>query len=244
MSRLVTRWYSERVEREVGMARWGEVGVPVLCFPTASGDATEIERFGLVDALAPLMEAGRIKLYSVDSVPGQVWLQESSHPPFATRMLTAFDSYLVNEAIPAIHSDCGGEMEVVTAGASVGAFNALAAICRHPRIFSRAVCLSGTYDLHRFIEGDVDDDWYLASPLDFVPKLPDYHPDLVALRERFVILAHGTGRWESPSESWNVANTLGDRGIPNRLDEWGPEWDHDWPTWLKMLPQYLDELVD
>ena len=30
---------------------------------------------------------------------------------------------------------------------------------------------------------------------------------------------------------------------PNRVDPWGPDWSHDWTTWRKMLPQYLDELV-
>ena len=40
-----------------------------------------------------------------------------------------------------------------------------------------------------------------------------------------------------------IADALGKRGIPNRVDEWGGEWDHDWPTWRKMLPQYLDELL-
>ncbi len=243
MSRVVTSWYSDRVEREVGFARWGEVGTPVLCFPTASGDATEIERFHLVDALSPLMEAGRLKLYSVDSVPGQVWLNEHNKPPFATRMQTAFDAFVMHEALPAIYNDCGGATEIVVAGASVGAYNALAAICRHPEAFSKAVCMSGTYDLHRFIDGEVDDDWYLASPLHFVPSMSDDLPQLAQLRERFIVLAHGTGRWENAQESWAVAEVLGAKGVPNRVDEWGSEWDHDWPTWREMLPLYLDDLL-
>ena len=39
------------------------------------------------------------------------------------------------------------------------------------------------------------------------------------LRERFVLLAHGKGRAEDPEESWKVANALGARNIPNRVDE-------------------------
>lgn len=243
MSKFAISWYSNRVEREVRFARWGEVGLPVLCFPTASGDAEEIERFRLVDAVAPLLDDGRVKLYSIDSVPGQVWLNENNRPPFATRMQTAYDSFLINEVMPAIYNDCGGWMDVLTAGASVGAYNALAAICRHPDRFSHAVCMSGTYDLGRFLEGEMDGDWYHGSPLHFVPNLPEFHPDLAKLRTRLVILAHGTGRWENGSGSWAVAEVLGNRGIPNRVDEWGPEWDHDWPTWRVMLPQYLDELL-
>lgn len=243
MSRHAASWYSDRVEQEVRFARWGELGVPVLVFPTAGGDAEEIERFKLVDALAPLMEAGRVKLYSVDSVAGKAWLTHYNRPPYATRMQTAFDGFIVNEVLPAIYHDCGGPLDVMVAGASVGAYNALAAICRHPDRFSHAFCLSGTFDLAQFIDGEVDQDWYHASPLHFVPNLAEDHPHLVKLRTRFVVLAHGTGRWESGEESWRVADVLGARGIPNRVDEWGPEWDHDWPTWRAMLPHYIDEFV-
>jgi hypothetical protein len=27
------------------------------------------------------------------------------------------------------------------------------------------------------------------------------------------------------------------------VDNWGPRWEHDWPTWRRMLPQYLGELT-
>ena len=40
-----------------------------------------------------------------------------------------------------------------------------------------------------------------------------------------------------------MASALGAKGIPNRVDNWGPDWEHDWPTWHRMLPQYLDELT-
>ena len=37
------RWYSDRVQTEVTVVRWGLVGTPVLVFPSAGGDAEEIE---------------------------------------------------------------------------------------------------------------------------------------------------------------------------------------------------------
>jgi esterase/lipase superfamily enzyme len=244
LSRVADRWHSPRIGREIQVVRWGEVGTPVIFFPTASGDAEEVERFLMVDALAPLLEAGRMKLYSVDSVPGQVWLQEDNRPPHATMIQAGYDAFVVEELVPAIRADSGGTgVEMIVTGASIGAYNALAAICRHPNLFSQAICLSGTYDLSKFIEGDMDEDWYHASPLHFVPDMPEDHGDLKQLRERFILMAHGTGRWESPEESWQVASCLGSRGIPNRVEEWGTEWDHDWPTWRKMLPQFLDETL-
>ncbi len=65
------RWFSDRLQDEITVVRWGISGRPVLVFPSAGGDAEEIERFGLVGACGQLLAAGRIKLYSVDSVAGQ-----------------------------------------------------------------------------------------------------------------------------------------------------------------------------
>jgi hypothetical protein len=35
--KAVTRWRSERLEREVTLVRWGSFGRPVILFPTAGG---------------------------------------------------------------------------------------------------------------------------------------------------------------------------------------------------------------
>jgi esterase/lipase superfamily enzyme len=40
-----------------------------------------------------------------------------------------------------------------------------------------------------------------------------------------------------------MAAALGAKGVPNRVDNWGPQWAHQWPTWRTMLPQYLRELT-
>ena len=68
------RWHSPHLERDVTMVRWGTYGTPVLIFPTAGGDAEEIERFHLVGVLSELLEAGLVKVYSVDSLAGAMEL--------------------------------------------------------------------------------------------------------------------------------------------------------------------------
>lgn len=242
MSRLATSWHSDRLGREVRVVRWGEVGTPVLFFPTAGGDAEECERFLLVDALSDLLAAGRIKLYSVDSVPGMVWLREDASVRGGAAVQEAYLAYVEHELIPAIRTDCrDGDLRVTTAGASIGAYEALVSTLRAPRLFDAAVCLSGTYDLSQFLHGPESDLLRRVSPLHLLPAMDGDH--LETARRRFVLLAHGTGRWEEPAQSWRVADSLGARGIPNRVDEWGPEWDHDWPTWREMLPGYLDEVL-
>jgi esterase/lipase superfamily enzyme len=153
-----------------------------------------------------------------------------------------YDAYLYHEVVPLIRADCGSsDIEILTAGASIGAFNAVATLCRHPDAFSVALGMSGTYDLSHYLHGRWNEDFYFSSPLHYLPGLGEGW-QLDALRRRFVILAAGTGRWEDIGESWRMAGVLGASGIPNRVDDWGPGYDHDWPTWLEMLPRYLAEL--
>ena len=243
MSKLKTSWFSDRLQKEVTVVRWGEVGTPVLFFPTAAADAEECERFHMVSVLGPLLEAGRVKLYSVDSVAGRAWLTEDNDTANASRVQNQYDGFLRHELVPAIRQDCEREdIEIVATGPSIGAFNALAAICRHPDVFRAAICMSGTYDLSKFLDGPVTKDYFESSPLLFVPHMPE-GDHLEALRQRFVLLTHGDGRWEEPAQSWRMADVLGARGIPNRVDAWGEDYDHDWPTWREMLPKYLEELV-
>ncbi len=241
--KMTGSWDSPRVEARINLVRWGHWGAPVLVFPTAGGDAEEIERFDVVQALWPLIEAGRIKVYSCDSLAGQVLVSGQHSPQYCATFQNRFDACVYHEIIPAIRADCAGaDLPVITAGASIGAYNALATLCRHPDVVSAAIGLSGTYDLSRFLGGSLPQEFYFASPLHYLPALGD-GAQLDALRTRFAIMAFGQGRWEDPGESWRLAGVLGDKGVPNRVDAWGPEYDHDWPAWREMLPKYLDELT-
>ena len=240
--KITTSWHSDRLEQDVKVARWGTMGAPVLIFPTAGGDAEEIERFQVVDCLADLLAAGKIKIYSVDSVGGRTMLAEEGSPEHRMRIINLFQEFVYHELVPAIRADCRTpEIEVIAAGASIGAMNALAVLCRYPDVFSKALCMSGTYDMRRFLGGGMSRDLYDASPVHFVPALEGEH--LARLRTRFALLASGEGRAEDIGESWRAAEVLGSNGVPNRVDSWGPDWPHDWPTWRNMLPRYLGEFV-
>lgn len=235
------RWYSQRLERDISVVRWGHFGQPVVVFPTAGGDAEEIERMRLLDACGDLINAGRIKVYSCDSVAGRAMVNEEGTPRYRTWVLNQFHQFVYHELVPAVRADCDNSgIGIVAAGASIGAFNALAVLCRFPDAFTHAIGMSGTYDIVKFLK-TWDDDLYFSSPLHFVPDLEG--PALEVLRQRMAILASGEGAWENIGESWNVANVLGSKGIPNRVDGWGPDYEHNWPTWRAMLPHYLSQIA-
>jgi len=239
----IYKWYSPHVEQEVQLVRWGTFGVPVLLFPTAGGDAEEVERFHLIGVLMPLIESGRIKVYSIDSIAGKAWISKEHSAEYCSLLQNRFDTFVYKEIVPLIRKDCSSpDIEIITAGASIGAFNAVATICRHPDVFRLAIAMSGTYDLSKYLEGRFIQDFYFASPLHFLPGLEG--PLLEQLRKRLILLPSGEGDYEDIGESWRMGGVLGARGIPNRVDPWGTEWRHDWVTWREVLPKYLQEFVD
>ena len=241
-TKSTSRWYSPRLEQDISLVRWGHFGQPVLLFPTAGGDAEEVERMHLIGVLGSLIEAGRIKVYSCDSVAGRALASKTGSVEHRCWLLKQFGEYIANEAVPAIHTDCGKELEVMVAGASIGAFNAVSALCRYPHLFSTAIGMSGSYDLEQLLGFKGNEDYYFSAPICFLPNLQP-GPMLDRLKSRFILLTHGRGRWENPDESWRMADILGAKGIPNRVDAWSENHDHDWTTWREMLPGYLDEIV-
>lgn len=233
-------WNSERMRQPISLVRWGSYGVPLLVFPTAGGDAEEIERHRLLDRVQPFLDEGRVKVYSCDSVAGRAMATKDGSVEYRCWLFNQFQQAVAYEVLPAIHADCGGPQSVIVTGSSIGAFNSLALICRWPTLFRSAICMSGTYDIERFI-GGTSDDLYFATALRFLPGLSG--PTLERLRERFVYLPSGSGDWEDVDESWRAADALGAKGVPNRVDDWGPDYPHDWPTWWQMLPTYLEQAL-
>jgi esterase/lipase superfamily enzyme len=242
--KTVGKWRSERLQREVTMVRWGTFGQPVLVFPTAGGDAEEIERMHLIGAVSPLIDAGKIKVYSCDSVAGRALLSREGSPTHQMWLQNQFHQYVRHEVAPAIRADCkSDDLAIWAAGASIGAFHSVAVVCRFPDVFTRACAMSGTYDLRRFYEAhEFSHEFWASSPLHFVPTLEGKHLDV--LRTRRIVLASGEGKAEDLGESWRMANVLGAAGVPNRVDPWGVQWPHDWQTWREMLPKYLGEWVN
>lgn len=237
----VERWHSTRMQRDITVTRWGHYGTPVLVFPTAGGDAHEIERMGLIDRCRDLLDAGRVKIYSCDSIAGQAMMRRDGSPEHLMWLFNQFHEAVAHEVVAAIHTDTHSDAPVLVAGSSIGAFNSLAMVCRYPWLFSSAICMSGSYRIEHLVGGTATQDFYFSSPMHFLPGL--HGEQLDQARRRFVVLASGTGDYEDLGESWAAAHALGAKGIPNRVDDWGPGYAHDWPTWWEMLPAYLAELA-
>ena len=56
---------------------YGHYGRPVLVFPSEQGRAWDFENNGMIDAVANLIDEGRVKLYCVDSADSWTWSDRS-----------------------------------------------------------------------------------------------------------------------------------------------------------------------
>src|SRR6185295_14214194 len=100
MRRETTSWYSHNLNMDMPLVAYGEAGYPLLMFPTAAADYLEYERFYLVDAIKPLIEAGRIRAYSINSVNRWSLLNEEMPPKMKAELLTRYDRYITEEVLP------------------------------------------------------------------------------------------------------------------------------------------------
>ena len=73
MTRRAFDLWSPAVGASGGVLAYGTWGRPVLVFPSEAGKATDFESNGMVDAVADLLDAGRVKLYCVDSYDSASW---------------------------------------------------------------------------------------------------------------------------------------------------------------------------
>jgi esterase/lipase superfamily enzyme len=229
------------LNREMGVARWGHYGRPVILFPTGGADYLDVERFLLVHALQPMIDAGRIKVYAVDSVCRQGWLADvAPRQKIATQ--AAYDRWLKAKLFPLIEADCeGSQQRFVVAGASLGAYQAWTAAARHPDRIELCVGMSGTYGMGRRLDGYWDEDWYFHDPNQFLRNLQEGELLDQVRSVRFVL---GLGeRWENAAYTDTAAEVLASRGIPTTVMRWRAPAGHDWPTWRTMLPTALDHLL-
>ena len=237
--RKLWSWFSPAIDRELSVARWGFYGKPVIFFPTGGGDFLDCERFLMVKALSPLIDAGKIKLYAVDSVCRWSWTSREVAPPAKAALQVRYDAYLVNELFPFIRADCGGtDQKFAVAGASLGGFNAINAAAKHPEWIDQMVGMSGTYILDRKMEGYWDKNYYYNNPFQFLQNLAEGE-QLRLLRQSRFLMARGGGPHENPDYPIRMSRVFAARGIPHRVEVWGRDADHDWPTWRTMLPLFL-----
>ena len=243
LAQAAAELWSDAIGAAGTVLRYGHWGRAVLVFPTERGRAADFESNGMVGAVAGLIEAGRVKLYCVDSYDASSWSDHGIPLEERARRHGRYESWILHQVVPWIYGDCAGAQEIATLGCSLGAFHAANFALKRADLFPLALCFSGNYDpasWHAF--GERGNEAYFSNPMDYVGHLGGEHLDW--LRRRLtLLLVCGQGQWEDTTGSLKstrqLAALLAAKGIRHELDLWGHDVPHDWPSWRAQLAYHL-----
>ncbi len=235
--------WSSCLNQEIELKIYGTSGKAVLVFPSMNGRFYDFENFGMVEAVKDFIEAGKIQLFTVDSIDSQTWTNWNAPPAERARRHEDYDRYIVYEVIPFIKNINKSIRKILTTGCSMGGYHAINFFLRHPDVIDSVIGLSGVGKLTMFVDSYVDKYVYQNSPLLNLPNLEDERI-LKLYRASKIVLCAGQGAWEGPmiEDMKALAEILKEKGVPCWLDLWGFDVVHDWPWWRKQLPYFLEKL--
>jgi esterase/lipase superfamily enzyme len=235
--------YSPAIGAAGTVMRYGQYGRPVLVFPSEQGRAGDFASNGMVGVVADLVDAGRVKLYCVDSYDASSWAARDLPLEERARRHGAYESWVVDQVVGHIRAETGDDAQIATAGVSLGAYHALNFAFKRADLFALAMCFSGSYDPSAWHGwGERGDAMYFNNPSDYVAHLDGDH--LNWLRGRLsVLLVCGQGQWEDTTgalaSTRHMASLLAAKGIRYELDLWGYDVPHDWPSWRAQWAHHL-----
>ena len=236
MVREYHKWNSSCLGREMELLVFGHAGVPVVVFPTSGGRFYEFEDRGMIEALAGKINAGHVQVYCVDSVDMESLYNRAVPPRWRIARHVQFEDYVIREVVSLVRLK-NGDPYLVSLGCSFGGYHAVNIALRRPDLFTGFLSMSGAFDLEKFLQGYYDQDCYFNLPTHYLPNLTDPWFFERYRRNTYVL---GTG-WDDQclGQNQNLDRVMSAKGIPHKLYTWDSYNAHDWPTWKRMVQEYL-----
>jgi len=236
MNREYHKWWSPRLGRDMELLIFGHDGLPIIVFPSSQGRFYEFEDRGLVSAVGYKLDGGEIQLYCLDSVDAESWYNRAVPPRWRIARHVQYENYVMDEVVPLVQQK-NDNPKLISLGCSFGGYHAVNIALRHPDRITGFLSMSGAFDLSGFLHGYYDQDVYFNMPPHYLPNLSDpWHFD--RYRSNQYLLATG---WDDHClrQNQNLARIMGEKGIPHNLYIWDSWNSHDWPTWARMMQEYL-----
>ena len=241
--------WSSVLNREMEFKVYGSTGVPVLALPARGGRFFDWENNGMPDAIAQLLNEGKIQLFCADSVDGEGVMNGDLPLRRRAEAQEKYFVYLTAELAPRILTLNKAEKgtKIWCAGVDLGAYQAVNCRLRRPNLFAGAVGMGGIYDLSRFWGVENDDLVLRCSPLLYLQENGIANKlALVKAEENNLILCAGQGAYEddAKADTQALADVLQAQGLPAHLEVWGGDVSHDWYWWGKMWSLFAPRILE
>lgn len=238
--------HSSILERDLDVVVYGKAGYPVVAFSTMSAPCTDFEDYGMIDALADLIDSEQIQLFCLSNVDDISWAANHHDMEWRIAMQEAYFNYLCDEALPLVHATNGSELRPLAIGVDVGATQAAILALRRPDLFQGCVALSGVYDASALMDDYMSDLVYDNSPVHFLTNMPADHPYVELYNERTLVFCCGKGHWEDDSVRTQgiIDDAFRALGVNATCDYWGYDVNHDWYWWQKEMTYHLPTALE
>ncbi|MCI6019020.1 MAG: alpha/beta hydrolase-fold protein [Clostridiales bacterium] len=244
--------YSHCLNRDMEFKVYGHAGKPCIFFPCQDGRFFDFENFQMVDYWADYIEAGKVQVFSVDTIDAETWSAKDRNPHDRIWLHEQWFHYITDELAPRIfeiNSWGNGGMTasgIMTFGCSMGAMHSANFFLRRPDLFDMNLSLSGCYSSRDSFGDYMEPLIYDNSPVDFLRNMPADHPYIQMYNERKMVFCVGQGAWEDVlKESTRELDTvMAEKGIHAWFDYWGFDVDHHWYWWFKQVRHFLPYFLD
>jgi esterase/lipase superfamily enzyme len=145
MEKWVSSWYSHRLQKEMPVAVYGHYGFALLLVPTAAADYLEYERFQLINAVNYLVDSGKLKIFSINSINNESWMNDQIEPRTKIIRHQQFNEYVYEEVIPFIKTHTSSDTSIIICGASFGALHSMNLFLKRPDLLNGVIAMSGVY---------------------------------------------------------------------------------------------------
>lgn len=224
-------YYSNILGRDIHLEVTGHWGHPVLLFPSSYGHYTQNRDFGLNASVMHYVDAGKIKLYNVETLDGLTFYAENLTSEEKIHNYEHYMHFLKDELIPYLQRECHTH-RIAVGGVSFGGFHAANTAFRFPDLVSHLFAMSGVFNIRDFVPLSDDIRIYYNCPSEFMKNEASW-------RYHHMHIVLGTSDWDScQPQNREMADILAGMGIPCWYDE--KKWiAHDWPLWRMVLPEYV-----
>ena len=96
MHREIQSWYSTSLNKQMEIVEYGHFGPVILLLPTAAADYLQYERFLLIDAIQKYIDSGKVKVYSINSINNESWLNSKMDGRSKVVRHNQFNNYIYN----------------------------------------------------------------------------------------------------------------------------------------------------
>jgi len=242
MHREYHKWYSPSLGRDMELLVFGCSGQPIIFFPTRCARFYDYENWEVFNDIRDRIAHGEFQVYCVDSIDIESFYCYWCKPEDKMNRHLLYERYIIEEVIPFMNCK-NPNQSLISAGCSMGAFHAINMAFRYPALVTKALGMSGRYDLtyevgnfRDLFDGYWDQEIYFNMPSQYMANMED-QKIINKIQKQEIVLVMGKEDLFLENNLL-LSQHLDKKNISHALHLWECEAHKPW-YWRRMLDIYL-----